>query len=269
MATNFAANVAVNELAARRGIEHRFFLTVAILFPIITVIGFAPSYYFKTLFATPPLPSGLVHAHGISMSLWIVLYLVQTYLITSKQIKLHMTLGIFGVILAAAMIVIGIATGYASAARGAAFPGYTPVEFLLSERSGQSQAADARDGTQFPSAVDRTLAAGVHSRSWGVVVLGCSGGDRDPVPVSGHVAKRAVQPRVRGGRRPADTLGPGQVIYCTNRGLDAVRRLDTRLISGCIRTQTDGQFEPVFFALVGHDAADLRISPHAAARIFP
>ncbi len=131
MATNFAANVAVNELAARRGIEHRFFLTVAILFPIITVIGFAPSYYFKTLFATPPLPSGLVHAHGISMSLWIVLYLVQTYLITSKQIKLHMTLGIFGVILAAAMIVIGIATGYASAARGAAFPGYTPIEFFI------------------------------------------------------------------------------------------------------------------------------------------
>ena len=131
MATNFAANAAVNELAARRGIEHRFFLTVAILFPIITVIGFAPSYYLKTLFATPPLPSGLVHAHGISMSLWIVLYLVQTYLITSKQIKLHMTLGIFGVVLAAAMIVIGIATGYASAARGAAFPGYSPSEFFI------------------------------------------------------------------------------------------------------------------------------------------
>ena len=131
MATNFATNVAVNELAARRGIEHRFFLTVAILFPLITIIGFAPSYYFKTLFNSPPLPSGLVHAHGLVMSLWIVLFLVQTYLITSKQIKLHMTLGMFGVLLAAAVIVLGTATGYAAFARGSAFPGYTPAEWFI------------------------------------------------------------------------------------------------------------------------------------------
>lgn len=131
MATNFATNVAVNELAARRGIEHRFFLTVAILFPLITIIGFAPSYYFKTLFNSPPLPSGLVHAHGIVMSLWIVLFLVQTYLITSKQIKLHMTLGVFGVLLAAAVIVLGTATGYAAFARGSALPGYTPAEWFI------------------------------------------------------------------------------------------------------------------------------------------
>lgn len=131
MATDLTASITRHELAARRGIEHRFFLTVAILFPLITVIGFAPSYYFKTLFNTPPLPSGLVHAHGLTMSLWILLYLVQTYLITSKQIKLHMTLGMFGVLLAAVMIVTGIATGYASAARGAGFPGYTAEQFFI------------------------------------------------------------------------------------------------------------------------------------------
>lgn len=134
MATNFASNIATNQIAARQtrvSFEHRFFLTIAVLFPLITVIGFAPTYYFKSAFNTPPLPSGLVHAHGMTMSLWIVLFSVQAYLISSKRVKLHMTLGIFGVALAIAMVVLGVLTGYASAARGAGFPGYTPIEFFI------------------------------------------------------------------------------------------------------------------------------------------
>ena len=134
MATNFAANIAESELAARRtrlSFEHRFFLTVAVLFPVITIIGFAPSYYFKTFTHTPPLPSLLVHAHGLIMSLWIVLFAVQAYLVSSKRIRLHMTLGIFGFFVAVAVVVIGLMTGFAAAARGSGFPGYTPIEFLL------------------------------------------------------------------------------------------------------------------------------------------
>lgn len=134
MATNFASNIATNQIAVRQAkvsFEHRFFLTVAVLFPLITVIGFAPTYFFKTAFNTPPLPSLLVHAHGMAMSLWIVLFSVQAYLISSKRVKLHMTLGIFGVALAIAMVVLGVMTGYAAAARGAGFPGYTPIEFFI------------------------------------------------------------------------------------------------------------------------------------------
>jgi hypothetical protein len=134
MATNFATNIAPNELTARQtrlSFEHRFFLTVAVLFPLITVIGFAPTYYFKAVFNSPPLPSALVHIHGLTMSLWIVLFSVQAILVSSKRIKLHMTLGMLGVVLAVAMIVVGLLTAFAAAARGSAFPGYTPIEFLL------------------------------------------------------------------------------------------------------------------------------------------
>lgn len=132
MATNSATlNSEIMARQARMSFEHRFFLTVAILFPIVIAIGFAPSYYFKPLFNTPPLPSGLVHAHGISMTAWMLLFLTQTYLITSKQIRLHMTLGMAGVALAIAMVVLGVMTGIEAGARGSAVPGFTPEQFLI------------------------------------------------------------------------------------------------------------------------------------------
>ena len=134
MATNFADNLAIPQLAerkARLSFEHRFFLTVAVLFPVITVVGFAPSYYFKTVFNSPPLPSMLVHVHGAVMSLWIVLFAVQAYLISSKQIRLHMTLGIFGVVLAAAIVVVGAMTAVAAGARASGFPGFEPLVFMM------------------------------------------------------------------------------------------------------------------------------------------
>lgn len=133
MATNFATPALDATMArhARSAFEHRFFLTVAVLFPLITVIGFAPSYYFKPLFHTPPLPGPLVHVHGLLMSAWVILFSVQAYLISAKRVRLHMTLGMLSIALAAAMIVVGSMTGYAAAARGAAFPGYTAHEFFI------------------------------------------------------------------------------------------------------------------------------------------
>jgi hypothetical protein len=134
MATNFADITATSERAARLSrstFEHRFFLTVAILFPAITVLGFAPTYFFKTLYNTPPLPSLLVHAHGLVMSAWVLLFSVQACLISAKKIRLHMTLGMLSTALAAAMVVLGVATAIAAAERGAAPPGFTPHQFLI------------------------------------------------------------------------------------------------------------------------------------------
>ncbi len=134
MATNFAAAELVESKPTARSerlsFEHSFFLTVAGLFPVITIIGFAPSYYFKAAFNSPPVPSVLVHVHGMVMSLWIILFSVQAYLISSKRIKLHMTLGMSSIVLAAVMIVTGIMTGVAAATRGSGFPGYDPMVFM-------------------------------------------------------------------------------------------------------------------------------------------
>jgi len=114
-----------------RAFDRRLFLFTAILFPVVVVVGFGPTYYLKFAFGNPPLPSFLVHAHGIAMTVWIALFITQVYLISSKRIKVHQRLGILGVALAPVIIALGVMTGVASAARGFGVPGIPPLSFLI------------------------------------------------------------------------------------------------------------------------------------------
>lgn len=114
-----------------RAFDRRLFLLTAILFPVIVVVGFGPTYYLKFAFGSPPLPGLLVHAHGIAMTAWIVLFVTQVYLISSKRIKVHQRLGIVGVALAPVIVALGVLTGVASAARGGGVPGIPPLSFLI------------------------------------------------------------------------------------------------------------------------------------------
>jgi hypothetical protein len=123
--------MAINNAAERRVFERRFFLAIAILFPITILIGFAPTYYLKGFFASPPVPSGLVHLHGIVMTAWIFLFIAQVYFIRSTRIKLHQRLGIVGTVMAVVIFFLGLLTGIASAKRGASVPGIPPLEFLI------------------------------------------------------------------------------------------------------------------------------------------
>lgn len=134
MATNFASDITHPRFVlgiSRLTFEHKFFLAFSVFIPVLTVIGYAQTYYLKPLFDTPPLPSGLVHLHALLMSAWIILFGVQAYLVSAKRIKLHISLGMFGISLATAMVIIGAMTGIAALKRGSTFPGYTPVEFAI------------------------------------------------------------------------------------------------------------------------------------------
>lgn len=123
--------MAMNAPFDMRSFERRLFAAVAIAFPIIVVIGFAPTYYLKFAFENAPLPSVLVHLHGLFMTTWIALFITQVFLISSKKIKVHQRLGILGVILAPLIVVVGWLTGIAAAARGGAPPGIPPLAFLI------------------------------------------------------------------------------------------------------------------------------------------
>ncbi|MEP7148163.1 MAG: hypothetical protein ABI857_04710 [Acidobacteriota bacterium] len=123
--------MAINNAAERRAFERRFFLAIAILFPITVLIGFGPTYYLKGFFTSPPIPSTLVHLHGLAMSAWIILFATQVYLIRSTRIKLHQRLGIASIVLAVAVFFLGMFTGIASAQRGGGVPGIPPLEFLI------------------------------------------------------------------------------------------------------------------------------------------
>jgi hypothetical protein len=134
MATN-VAQIAPDGLRARpvRGLsfERRFFLTAAVLFPLITIIGFAPTYYLKPAFDRPPIASAVVHFHAAVMTLWMMLYVGQTLLISARKVRLHMKLGWVSVGLAAVIIPTGFYTAYEAMLRGGTMPGFTPGEFLI------------------------------------------------------------------------------------------------------------------------------------------
>lgn len=117
----------------RRPFDRRLFLAAAIGFVLIVFAGFARTYYAKGLFGTPPLPSSLVHLHGALMTAWVVLFVAQVRLISTKDIRLHQRLGYAGIGLATLIIGSGIPTALRAAKYGSAAspPGVPPLSFLL------------------------------------------------------------------------------------------------------------------------------------------
>jgi hypothetical protein len=116
-----------------RQIERKLFLGAAIAFPLVVLAGYFKSYYFSAFFADArPLANALVHAHGLIMSAWVIYFVAQVALIRTKNVKLHMTMGLVGIALAAIVIVVGMMTAYdAQLVRGAAPPGVNPHSFFI------------------------------------------------------------------------------------------------------------------------------------------
>ena len=97
---------------------------------IIVVVGFAPSYFLKgAVFAH--LPSVLVHLHGGVFTSWIVLFVVQTCLVSAGNVRLHRKLGVLGGVIAVLMVVLGTVTPFGTLRRGAVPSIFTPASFLV------------------------------------------------------------------------------------------------------------------------------------------
>lgn len=115
-----------------RNADRSLFLAAAIGFPLIVLIGYFRTYYFSAFFDVRPVANALVHAHGLVMTLWVVYFVAQVALIRSKNVKLHMTMGMAGAALALIVIAVGMATAVdAQLVRGAAPPGVDPHAFFV------------------------------------------------------------------------------------------------------------------------------------------
>ena len=95
---------------SRRG--RWFFISIAALLLVIIAVGFARSFYLRSLFhnghaASTGLPIYLV-VHGIVLTLWFLLFLVQTLLASSGRIRIHRSLGIAGAVLAAVVFSLSL-----------------------------------------------------------------------------------------------------------------------------------------------------------------
>jgi hypothetical protein len=114
----------------RRVSDRPLYLLAAVLIPLIVLAGFARTYYLKGFFAAPALPSFIVHVHGIVMTAWVVLFIVQVTLVAKRRTKTHQQLGILGAVIAALVVIVGVLTALYAAARGAT-PGPPPLSFLI------------------------------------------------------------------------------------------------------------------------------------------
>ena len=120
----------VNALNPRLA-DRRLYLVAAAMFPLLVLIGYARTYYFSSFFDVKPLANALVHAHAVVMSAWVAFFSAQVFLIRTKNIKLHMTMGWVGVALAALVVVVGMVTAYdAHLVRKTAPPGLDPHGFF-------------------------------------------------------------------------------------------------------------------------------------------
>jgi len=91
--------VSAGEQAIRRDTGRRFYTAAALLAIVVVFIGFSRTYYLKAWFGAPALPL-LTHVHGAVMTTWFVLFVVQTWLVSTRRVSLHRKLGTFGAVVA-------------------------------------------------------------------------------------------------------------------------------------------------------------------------
>jgi hypothetical protein len=109
--------MAINQIHHRSRGERSLYTWVAVLISILVLIGFAPTYYLSSAFGGRKL-SVLAHLHGVVMTSWIVLFIVQVRLVAAHRVKLHLRLGVFGVFLTVLVVVVGTIAAVSAAARG-------------------------------------------------------------------------------------------------------------------------------------------------------
>lgn len=114
----------------RRTAERRLYLGAAILAALVVVAGFARTYYLKGAFGTPEL-SILKHAHGLVMTTWFALFLVQVSLVAAGRTDVHRKLGVAGTLVAVLVVVVGTMTALTAAKSGVSPPGAPPALIFL------------------------------------------------------------------------------------------------------------------------------------------
>ncbi|MBV9993830.1 MAG: hypothetical protein JO127_01330 [Caulobacteraceae bacterium] len=108
-----------------------FYFVMILVSSVIILLGFAPSFYLKSLIHAPPPLSLLTITHGLVFTAWMALFVVQSGLIAAGRSAPHKQLGILGALLFGAMISLGYSTAITAARLGHAPPGApTPLAFM-------------------------------------------------------------------------------------------------------------------------------------------
>ena len=125
-----AAPLPVAEARPNRKLERIFFAGMSLLLLATVLFGFARTYFLAGM-VTAPLPNKLIHIHGFVFTMWIAFLLVQTALVTTKKIRVHRALGIYGFLWAVLMVILGPLAAVDQLHRGHAPFGMDPRVFFI------------------------------------------------------------------------------------------------------------------------------------------
>ena len=86
-----------------------FYLCMSLLIAVVVVYGFSHTIGHNLLHASP-LPPFILTIHAIVFPGWVLFFILQCALVRTRNVRLHRTLGWFGIALAAGVLIIGYLT---------------------------------------------------------------------------------------------------------------------------------------------------------------
>jgi len=105
-------------------------MVMSLVIALVIVSGFGPSY--ASSLPPPGLPVW-VHLHGAVMTAWVLLFAVQTGLVSRRAFSLHQRLGWLSIVLVAVMLPLGFLTNAMAIHRGATPPFFTPAMMMAAD----------------------------------------------------------------------------------------------------------------------------------------
>ncbi len=85
-----------------------FHLWMVLAMAAFVFTGFGLTYLGPITMGTRPPDSPIVHLHGLAFFNWMVLLVVQALLVNVKNVKLHRSLGLFGIAVGTFVVVMGV-----------------------------------------------------------------------------------------------------------------------------------------------------------------
>jgi hypothetical protein len=109
----------------------RFYMLTGLAMCAMVILGFSRTYYLKAWFDTPPLTLRL-HLHGFLLSLWLVTFVAQIWLVSAQRLALHKRMGFAAAILAGLVVIATYAAAIEAARLGGDRGGLTAADRLYS-----------------------------------------------------------------------------------------------------------------------------------------
>ncbi len=90
-----------------RWFQPSFHLLMVLAMCLFVFGGFGMSYLWPTAMGTRSGDPPVVHLHGLAFFSWMLLLIVQTSLVNVKKVKLHRSLGTFGIAIGTLVVIMG------------------------------------------------------------------------------------------------------------------------------------------------------------------